>query len=155
MQEANQNSSASCCIRMEHQHFVDECHESADQPSQGLQHRSSAVTTTQRAPEADAPPLQALHRRRRQQRGFLGQLFQIPILIVGASVKIICEVVQFGFKCTTTVGSIVLPRSVTRTLQGEKLARHKCAVAFMAHRYHSSYAGPSVACFKFSIWHVM
>ena len=117
---------------------ADDCHNSADQASQGLQHRSN-VTTTQRAPEANAPPPQALHRPRRQQRGLLGQLFQIPILIVGAGIKIVCEVVKFGYQCTTTVGSRVLPRSVTRTLQGEKLAPHNGATACMARRCHSSY----------------
>lgn len=111
-------------LNMQQQHLVEDCVKSADQPSQGLQHRSSAVTTTHSAPEAQAPPPQALHRPRRQRRGFLGQLFQLPILVVGAGIKLVFEVVQFGYKCTTTVGSRVLPRSVTRTLQGERFARH-------------------------------
>ncbi|KAL3159233.1 hypothetical protein ABBQ32_011205 [Trebouxia sp. C0010 RCD-2024] len=89
-----------------------------DQPSQGLQHRSAAAAATQRAPQADAPPPQALQRQRRQRNGFLGQLFQLPLLVVRASLKLVFEVVHFGYKCTTTVGNIVLPRSVTRALQG-------------------------------------
>lgn len=118
---------------MQQQHPLKGCVKFADQPSQGLQHRSSAVTTTHSAPEAQAPPLQALHRPRRQQRGFLGQLFQLPILIVGAGIKLVFEVVQFGYKCTTTVGSRVLPGSVTRTIQGERLASHHYASASMAY----------------------
>ena len=61
-------------------------------------------------------------------------------MIVGAGLKIVFEVMHFGYKCTTTVGSRVLPRSVTRTLQGERLAHHKFATACMARRYHSSAA---------------
>ncbi len=40
-------------------------------------------------------------------------------MALGAGVKVIVEVVRFGYSCTTSIGSRVLPRSITRTLQGE------------------------------------
>lgn len=136
---SNQNSGDfgyRSCMQQEHSATATLCVTFADQPTQGLQHRSSAVTTTHSAPEAQAPPPQALHRPRRQRRGFLGQLFQLPIMVVGAGIKLCFEVVQFGYKCTTTVGSGLLPRSFTRTIQGERLARHHCASACFIHYLH-------------------
>ena len=88
----------------------------SDQPSQGLQHRAAAAAA--QIPQAVAPPQSAMHRPRRQRRGFLSQLLQLPVLVVGAGLKLVFEVVHFGYQCTTSVGSRVLPRSVTRTLQG-------------------------------------
>ena len=40
-------------------------------------------------------------------------------MALGAGVKVIVEVVRFGYSCTTSIGSRVLPRSITRTLQGD------------------------------------
>lgn len=40
-------------------------------------------------------------------------------MALGAGVKVIVEVVRFGYSCTTSIGSRVLPQSITQTLQGE------------------------------------
>lgn len=40
-------------------------------------------------------------------------------MALGAGVKVIVKVVRFGYSCTTSIGSRVLPQSITRTLQGE------------------------------------
>lgn len=89
-----------------------------DQAPQALQHRSTAAAATQRLPQAVAPPQSAAHRPRRQRRGLFQRLVQLPLMALGAGVKVIVEVVCFGYSCTTSIGSIVLPRSFTRTLQG-------------------------------------
>lgn len=89
-----------------------------DQAPQALQHRSTAAAT-HRLPQAVAPPQSAALRPRRQRRGLFKRLVQLPLMALGAGVKVIVEVVRFGYSCTTSIGSRVLPRSITRTLQGE------------------------------------
>ena len=89
-----------------------------DQAPQALQHRSTAAAT-HRLPQAVAPPQSAAHRPRRQRRGLFKRLVQLPLMALGAGLKVIVEVVRFGYSCTTSIGSRVLPRSIMRTLQGE------------------------------------
>lgn len=88
-----------------------------DQAPSGLQHRASASAAS-RLPEATAPPQAATHRPRRQRPGLFQRMVRLPLLAVGASVRIVTEIVRFGYACTTAVGSRVLPHSIVSALQG-------------------------------------
>lgn len=39
-------------------------------------------------------------------------------MALGVGIKVVVDIVRFGYSCTTSVGNRVLPRSILRTFQG-------------------------------------